>query len=57
MDAGTEWSDGNCALIHGPVTGVRMWQTTDNDRIKLWVDVGYFKGLQWLFRQMLPTQF
>ena len=36
MNAGTEWSDESCALIHGPVTGVRMWRTTgNNNRIKL----------------------
>ena len=30
-DAGTEWSDERCALIHGPVTGVRMWHTYDEN--------------------------
>ena len=24
-DGGTEWSDESCALIHGRVTGVRVW--------------------------------
>ena len=47
-DTGTEWSDESCALIHGPVTGVRMWHTTNNRRIKLWVDISYFKCPQWL---------
>ena len=46
-NTGTEWSDESCALIHGPVTGVRMWHTTvGNNRIKLWVNIGYFKSLR-----------
>ena len=48
MDAGTEWKDGGCVLIHGPVTGVRMWHTTYDGRIKLWVNVGYCTSLFWL---------
>ena len=35
QDAGTEWSDESCAMMHGPVTGVRMWAT--GNLIKLWV--------------------
>ena len=37
MDDGTEWSDEICALIHGPVTGVRIWESDPNGYIKLWV--------------------
>ena len=41
-DSGTEWSDESCALIHGPVTGVRMWHTPPDNLTKLWVRFSSF---------------
>ena len=48
MDSGTEWSDVSCALIHGPVTGVRIWQGPANGYIKLWVSISGFLCWNWL---------
>ena len=38
---GSEWSDESCGLIHGPVTGVRIW-TSAPGYVKLWVSATYF---------------
>ena len=40
--AGSEWSDEMCALIHGPVTGVRIWAST---YVNLWVKATYLLDL------------
>ena len=44
-DTGTEWSDENCALIHGPVTGVRMWESSSGGYIKSWVGISSLPNL------------
>ena len=34
---GTGWSDKRCALIYGPVTGIRIWHSSRGNRIGQWV--------------------
>ena len=37
QDAGSEWSDASCALIHGPVTGIRIWTESARGYVTRWV--------------------